>query len=172
MILHDILQAWNDYVDKTIVVTITSAGVPSGQSEFNVNEKVKYDLKVTNGDSATGVQVDDVRLHVHSANVSGTTGTVFKLIVPPASVATAYPDATSTTALTAGTEQTVMFLETAALATLSAGETVTISGLEVIGKGAGSAVLESHVHATVKTSTLFPTDTTGKEGTKTLTVKT
>jgi hypothetical protein len=172
MVLHDILQAWNDYVDSTITVTVTSAGVPSGQNEFNVGEKVKYDLKVTNGTSANGIQVNNIRLHVRESNVVGSNGNVLKFIVPPTSLATAFPDATSTSALTPNTEQTVMFLETSKLTTLTPGEEVTIPGLEVIGKGGGTGIVEAHVHATLDLDTLFPPNTTGKDGTKSLTVKT
>jgi len=171
MILHDILQAWNDYVDNTIVVTVTSAGVPAGQGEFNVGEKVKYDLQVTNGTSANGVQVNNIRLHVHFSNTAGNVN-VFKLLVPPTSVANAFPDATSTTALSPNTEQTAMFLETSSLSTLTPGEVATISGLEVIGKNAGTAILEAHPHATLDVDQIFPPNTTGKDGTKSLTVKT
>ena len=167
MILHDILDAWNDYVDNTIVVTVTSAGVPSGQGEFNPGEKVKYDLSVTNGTSANGVQVDNIRLHLQA----GTAG-IFNFIVPPTSKATAFPDATSTSPLTPNSEQTAMFLETTSLTTLTPGEVSTISGLEVIGKAAGTSTLQAHVHATVKVNTLLPPNTTGRDGTKSLTVKT
>jgi hypothetical protein len=167
MILHDILDAWNDYVDNTIVVTVTSAGVPSGQGEFNPGEKVKYDLSVTNGTAANGVQVNNIRLHLRA----GTAG-VFNFIVPPTSKANAFPDATSTIPLTPNSEQTAMFLETTSLATLTPGEVSTISGLEVIGKSAGTTVLEAHVHATLKLEQILPPDTTGKDGTKSLTVKT
>lgn len=173
MILHDIRQAWDDYVDNTIAVTVTSTGVPAGQSEFNHNEKVTYDLKVTNGTSTDGVQVKDIRVHVHANNASGTVGNVFEFIIPPTTVANAFPDATSTVAFkTSDPPQTALFLETSSLATLSPGESVTISGLEVIGKSPGTATLGAHVHATPDLDQLFPPDTTGTDGAKTLTVKT
>jgi hypothetical protein len=172
MVLHDILQAWNDYVDNTILVTVTSAGVPAGQNEFNVGEKVKYDLNVTNGTSANGLQVNNIRLHRHASNVAGSSVNVIKFIVPPTSLATAFANATSTSALTPNTEQDVMFLEKSSMTTLTPGEIVTIPGLEVIGKGGGTAIVEAHVHATLNLDTLFPPDTTGKDGTKSLTVKT
>jgi hypothetical protein len=65
-----------------------------------------------------------------------------------------------------------MFLETTSLTTLTPGEVSTISGLEVIGKAAGTSTLQAHVHATVKVDTLLPPNTTGRDGTKSLTVKT
>lgn len=168
MILHDILQAWDDYVDKTIVVTVISTGVPAGQTEFNPKEKVTYDLTVTNGTSTDGVQVKNARVHV-LADVAG----VFEFIVPPTSIATAYPDATSTVAFKpSDPSQTALFLETSSLTTLAPGEVVTISGLEVIGKGAGTAKLDAHVHVTPDLDQLFPPNTTGTNGVKTLTVKT
>jgi hypothetical protein len=42
--LLEMQQAWRDYVQNTMVVTVTSTGVPSGQSDFNPGEKVKFDL--------------------------------------------------------------------------------------------------------------------------------
>src|SRR5262249_42476331 len=62
--LLDIQQAWRDYVQQTMVVTVTSTGVPSGQSELNPGEKVKFDLSVTNGTPTSGIQVHDIRLHL------------------------------------------------------------------------------------------------------------
>jgi hypothetical protein len=56
--------------------------------------------------------------------------------------------------LTPNSEQTAMFLETTSLTTLTPGEVSTISGLEVIGKAAGTSTLQAHVHATVKVDTL------------------
>jgi hypothetical protein len=69
MVLRDITQAWDDYVGNTITVTVTSAGVPWGQTEFNPGEKVKYALEVTNGTASSGVQVKDIRLHLTAGRV-------------------------------------------------------------------------------------------------------
>jgi hypothetical protein len=147
--LQDIFEAWTDYVSKTIVVTVTSTGVPSGQTQFNPGEKVKYHLRAG-------------------------TANVFNFIVPDPSTTgvSSFDTETSTTALTKNTEKTTMFIETTSLTTLTAGEKVTITGLEVIGKNAGTSVLEAHVHATLALDQLFPPGTTGKDGTKSLTVTT
>jgi len=173
--LQDISQAWTDYVSQTIVVTVTSTGLPSGQQQFNPGEKVKYDLSETNGASATGVEVNNIRLHLRSAATGGNTNqNIFNFIVPDPGTTgvTAFDTATSTSALPKNSEQTTMFIETSSLTTLTAGENVTIPGLEVVAKHAGTALLEAHVHATLNLDQLFPPGTTGKDGTKSLTVTT
>jgi hypothetical protein len=169
MILSDIAQAWSDYVAKTIVVTVTSTGVPAGQGEFNPHEKVKYDLKVTNGTSSTGVQVRNVFLHLTLGSPD-----VVNFIVPPTSTANAFSDIKLTNALAPNKviTQTEIFLQNSSLATLAPGTTVSISALEVIGETGGTTVLEAHVHATLDLDALFPNNLKGTNGTKSLTVET
>jgi hypothetical protein len=169
MVLSDIAQAWSDYVTKTMVVTVTSTGVPAGQSEFNPHEKVKYDLKVTNGTGSTGVQVQNVFLHLTLGSPN-----VVNFIVPPTSTANAFSDIKLTNALVPNkvVTQTEMFLQNSSLATLAPGATVSISGLEVIGETGGTTSMEAHVHATLDLEALFQNNLRGADGTKSLTVKT
>lgn len=169
--LLDIQQAWRDYVQKTMVVKVTSTGVPSGQKELNPREKVKFDLSVTNGTATTGIQVHDVRLHLKPDPDNG----VFKFIIPDSSSGvTAFATVGSTTPLTAKDgDQTAMFIETSTLKTLKPGENVNISGvLEVIAEKAGISDLASDVHATLNLDQIFVPNMDGKDASVTLTVKT
>src|SRR5262249_54462202 len=79
--LLDIQQAWRDYVQKTMVVTVTSTGVPSGQSEFNPAEKVNFDWSVQNETSKPAIKVHNIRLHKKADPEKG----VFNFIVPDTS---------------------------------------------------------------------------------------
>jgi hypothetical protein len=169
--LQDISQAWEDYVQHTIVTTITTTGVPSGQTEFNPKEKVTFDLNVINGTSETGIEVKNIRLHLKADPDNG----VFKFIVPDSSTGiTAFSSVVSTTPLTASKdgEQDAMFIETSSLKRLKAGESVKVSGLEVIAKKAGTADLAADVHATLDFDTLFIPNIDGKDATKLLAVTT
>jgi hypothetical protein len=169
MVLSDIAQAWSDYVTKTMVVTVTSTGVPAGQSEFNPHEKIKYDLKVTNGTGSTGVQVQNVFLHLTLGSPD-----VVNFIVPPTSTANAFSDIKLTNALVPNKviTQTEMFLQNSSLATLAPGATVSISALEIIGETGGTTSMEAHVHATLDLEALFQNNLRGADDTKSLTVKT
>lgn len=169
MVLSDISQAWSDYVTKTMVVTVTSTGVPAGQSEFNPHEKIKYDLKVTNGTGSTGVQVQNVFLHLTLGSPD-----VVNFIVPPTSTANAFSDIKLTNALVPNKviTQTEMFLQNSSLATLAPGATVSISALEIIGETGGTTSMEAHVHATLDLEALFQNNLRGADDTKSLTVKT
>jgi hypothetical protein len=171
--LLDIQQAWRDYVQQTMVVTVTSTGVPSGQSELNPGEKVKFDLSVTNGTPTSGIQVHDIRLHLKADPDNG----VFKFIVPDSSSTgvTAFATVDSTTPLTAAKdgEQTAMFIETSTLKTLTPGEKINISGvLEAIAKKVGISNLASDVHATLNLDRIFTPNMDGKDASVKLTVKT
>jgi hypothetical protein len=168
--LLDMQQAWRDYVQNTMVVTVTSTGVPSGQSEFNPGEKVKFDLNVTNGTPTTGIQVHDIRLHLKSDPDTG----VFKFIVPASSTGvTAFATVNSTTPLTAADgEQTAMFIEHASLNVLKPGESVPIRGLEVIGKKVGTAALASDVHASLNIDQMFQPNMDGRDARVDLTIRT
>ena len=169
MVLSDIAQAWSDYVTKTMVVTVTSTGVPAGQSEFNPHEKIKYDLKVTNGTGSTGVQVQNVFLHLTLGSPD-----VVNFIVPPTSTANAFSDIKLTNVLVPNKviTQTEMFLQNSSLATLAPGATVSISALEIIGETGGTTSMEAHVHATLDLEALFQNNLRGADDTKSLTVKT
>jgi len=155
-----------------MVVTVTSTGVPSGQSELNPGEKVKFDLSVTNGTPTSGIQVHDIRLHLKADPDNG----VFKFIVPDSSSTgvTAFATLDSTTPLTAAKdgEQTLMFIETSSLKALTPGENVKIPGLEVIAKKAGTADLAADVHATLNFDQIFAPNMDGKDASVNLTVKT
>jgi len=166
----DIQQAWRDYVQQTMVVTVTSTGVPSGESDFNPSEKVKFNLNVTNGTADTGIQVHDVRLHLKSDPDNGT----FKFVVPNSSSGvTAYATLDSTTPLTAKDgDQTVMFIETAKLKTLKPGDGIAVNNLEVIGNKAGSADLKCDVHASINLDRIFIPNQDGKDAAVSLTVRT
>lgn len=168
--LLDIQQAWRDYVQNTMVVTVTSTGVPSGQSDFNPGEKVKFDLSVTNGTPTTGVQVHNIRLHMKSDPDNG----IFKFIVPNAnSGVTAFATVDSTTPLTAADgDQTAMFIETSTLSVLKPGDKVSIHGLEVVAKKVGTADLASDVHATLNLDRIFEPNMDGKDAKVNLTIKT
>ena len=168
--LSDISKAWSDYVDNTIVVTVTSTGVPAGETEFNLHEKVKYDLNVTNGTSSTGVQVENVFLHLTLDSPN-----VVNFIVPPTSTANVYSDSQLTNALSPPNKvitETEIYLQNSTLKTLNPGAQVPISGLEVIGETAGTVVLRAHAHATLDFDTLFPNNERGTDGKKSLTVTT
>ena len=168
--LLEVQQAWRDYVQNVMVVTVTSAGVPSGQSDFNPGKKVKFDVSVTNGTATTGIQVHNIRLHLKADPDNG----VFKFIVPdPSSGVTAFARIDSTTPLTAANgEQTVMFIETATLNVLKPGDRVAIHGLEVIAKKVGTADLASDVHATLNVEKFFAPDMDGRDSKVSLTIKT
>jgi hypothetical protein len=168
--LLDIQQAWRDYVQQTMVVTLTSTGVPPGESEFNLGEKVKFNLNVTNGTPDTGIQVHDIRLHLKSDPDNAT----FKFVVPNSSSGiTAYATLNSTTPLTAKDgDQTVMFVETSDLKTLRPGDSVPVNGLQVIANKAGAAVLKADVHASINLDKIFIPNQDGKDASVSLTVKT
>jgi hypothetical protein len=167
--LLEMQQAWRDYVQNTMAVTVTSTGVPSGQSDFNPGEKVKFDLSVTNGTPTTGIQVHDIRLHLKADPDNG----VFKFIVPASSTGvTAFATLDSTTPLTAASgDQTVMFIENSSLNVLKPGENVTIRGLEVA-KKVGTSNLASDVHATVNLNQIFDPNMDGKDAKVNLTIVT
>jgi hypothetical protein len=166
----DMQQAWRDYVQNTMVVTVTSTGVPAGQKDFNPGEKVKFDLSVTNGTSTTGIQVHDVRLHLKSDPDNG----VFKFVVPDSSTGvTAFATVDSTTPLTAASgDQAVMYIENSSLSVLKPGENVSISGLEVIAKKVGTADLASDVHASLNLNKFFIPNQDGRDAKVSLTIKT
>ena len=168
--LLEMQQAWRDYVQNSMVVTVTSTGVPSGQSEFNPGERVKFDVSVTNATPTTGIQVHNLRLHMKADPDNG----VFKFIVPDSSTGvTAFAKIDSTTPLTAADgEQTAMYVETTSLNVLKPGENVAIRGLEVIGKKAGTSGLASDVHASLNLDQLFVPDMDGKDSKVNLTIKT
>jgi hypothetical protein len=169
--LSDISKAWSDYVDNTISVTVTSTGVPAGESEFNKHEKVKYDLNVTNGTSSTGVQVENVFLHL-----TLDTTNIVDFIVPPTSTANVYSDSKLTSPLSPPnkvlTGVTEIYLQNSSLKSLAPGAAVPIPGLEVIGEAAGTVELHAHAHASLAFETLFPNNEKGTDGKKSLTVKT
>jgi hypothetical protein len=168
--LLDIKQAWRDYVQQTMVVTVSSTGIPAGEQDFNPKDKVKFNLSVTNGTADTGIQVHDIRVHLKSDPDNGT----FKFVVPNSSSGvTAYATLDSTTPLTSKDgDQTVMFIETSDLKTLTPGESVPINGLEVIGAKAGSAALKADVHASLNLDKIFIPNQDGKDASVGLTVRT
>lgn len=168
--LLEMQQAWRDYVQNSMVVTVTSTGVPSGQSDFNPGERVKFDVSVTNATPTTGIQVHNIRLHMKADPDNG----VFKFIVPDSSTGvTAFAKIDSTTPLTAADgEQTAMFVETATMNVLKPGDKVAIHGLEVVAKKVGSADLASDVHATLNYNQLIAPDMDGRDSKVSLTIKT
>lgn len=170
--LQDVSQAWRDYVLNTMVATVTTTGVPTGEKDFNPKEKVRVDVSVTNGTTATGIEVKDVRLHLKA--IANPDKGVFKFIVPDANTGiTAFSSETSTTPLTALSEQAEMYIEKSALKRLSAGAKVNIDGqLEVVGKNVGTEDLSVDVHASLDLDKLFPPHIDGKNVTKSLTVTT
>ena len=167
--LSEISGAWIDYVQNTIVVTVTSKGVPAGEKEFNLHEKVKYDLNVTNGTESTGVQVENVFLHVTLDPPD-----IVSFIVPPTSTADTYSDPQLTNALSPNKviTNTEIYLQNSSLKTLKPGAQVPLSDLEVIGEAAGTTNVHAHVHATLAFNTLFQNNQKGTDETKSLTVTT
>ena len=168
MALSDIAGDWVTYVQKTMVVTVISTGVPSGEGEFNPGDKVIYDLTLLNGNASTGVTVKNVRLHVLVSDA-----TLINLIVPSKSTANAYSDAALTKPLTSGSSVTEMFLQTSSMLSIDAGLGVGMLNLEVVAlKKAGTAKVEAHPHADLDLNALLPANQTGTNGTKSLTVQT
>jgi hypothetical protein len=165
MILKDIRDAVNDAVGSKVTATVTSAGVPSGQTAFNPGETVTYSVKITN--AADGGQLNNVRVHVYVSDASK-----IKLIVPPTTIATAYQSASGTSVWNPGTEQIAMFLYTSTLSVLSPGDVETIPNLTVKGLAVGTPVIYAHIHCAVDMNWLFPPDNTGVNGSKTFNIVT
>ena len=165
MILKDIRDAVIAAVTGKVTVSVTSTGVPAGQTAFNPGETVTYDLKITN--AVDGGQLENVRVHVSVSDASK-----LKLIVPPAATATAYQAATGATVFPAGSEQTYMYLSKPALSILSPGEVVTMTGPTVKGVATGSPLVFAHIHADVDMDWLIPTGNVGTNGSKTFNIVT
>jgi hypothetical protein len=161
--LKDIRDAVSDAVTN-VTVKVTSTGVPSGEQEFNFDEKVTYSITITN--PSDGAQLKNVRVHVSTSDVKQ-----MALITPPTTTATAYEAATGTDTWNVGDGHTYMYLSKPELSVLAPGDVVTISPLTVLSfKIASSPVVSAHIHGIVDMDWLIPPGDTGTNGTKTFTI--
>jgi hypothetical protein len=159
--LWDIRNAVLDYFNSHVVASIT---VAPGKGQVQLNPGEQFDLKLTaknsDGNTAQGVQINNVCYHVSvdDVNVAG-------LIVPQASVAVARENSSSNSAIVKpGTpenenvQQHLFLFRPAPNDRLIAGGTdsFTIHGLA--GKFADGTNVQFHVHGDVDLPFLFPPD--------------
>lgn len=163
--LKEIRDAVYSYF-SSISTTVTSSGIPAGQSSFNPNEEVTYDVKVVNHAATDGIQLKNVRLHLSVSSPA------LRLVTPPATVATAYTTQSGSVTTPANTEVSQMFLGNPALASLAPGEIITLAGLKLRSKEVGNGSVFAHVHGEVDMSWLLPADDTSSNGSKSFSVVT
>jgi hypothetical protein len=159
--LNDIRDAVSDAVNK-VTVTITTTGVPTGQTEFNPKETVIYSVTVTN--PSDGAQLKNCRVYLKTSDVND-----LALITPPTSTATAYKAATGTATWNVGDGHTYMYLSNSKLSVLVPNEKVTIPDLTVMGFAVSSPIVTAQLYAD---HWLFPTGDTGPSSSQTFNIVT